>query len=129
MSDIFSSCLEELTKISVQLTKGEKRRQALQFLGLGMTTLPALATAQSKITSGRWVPKGMRPSRFFGGAALGGAFWGGALPALQHLIARSNIHKSERRLAAQRELKRLTPGGPATAVKQLSITPELPHAS
>ncbi len=128
MSDMFSACFEELIKISVRLTKGEKRRQALQFAGLGVTALPTLAATQSKIMTGRWIPKGTRPHRFLGAAALGGAFWGGALPTFQHMIARSNIHKSQRRLEAQRELKRLAPEGPATAVRQLSITPELSNA-
>lgn len=119
MRDMFSVCLGELTKLSVRLTKGEKRRQALQFAGLGVTALPTLAALQSKITSGRWIPKGVRPARFLGAAALGGAFWGGALPAVQHTIARQNIHKARRRLEAKKELSQLVPEGPAQVTQKL----------
>lgn len=120
MRDMFSVCLDELTKLAVMLTPEEKRRQALQFMSLGMTTLPALGATQSKIMSGRWIPKGVHPAKFLGATALGGAFWGGALPTLQHMIARGNIQKAKVRESASKELRKLAPEGPVTAVKQLS---------
>jgi hypothetical protein len=123
------SFIDELEKISaaVQLTPGEKRRQALQFAGLGVATLPQLAMAQQKIRTGRWLPKSGR-GRFLAAAGLGGLFWGGMLPHLQHGIARTNISKAQARLAAEREMRALAPGGVQQTVKRLPLEePEVPN--
>jgi hypothetical protein len=119
------SFVDELEKISAEvgLTPGEKRRQAAQFAGLGVTTLPALASIQERVRTGRWLPKSGR-GRFLAAAGLGGLFWGGALPHLQHGIARTNIAKARARMAAEKEMKALVPGGVRgvqRAVKQLPI--------
>jgi len=104
-----------------RLNSEERRRQALQFAGLGMGTLPALALAQQQIKSGRWIPKGVTPRRFLGAAALGGAFWGGALPAIQHGIAQTNLGKARARVQAAKEMKALAPGGVQQALQQLPV--------
>lgn len=124
------SFIDELEKISaaVRLSPGEKRRQALQFAGLGVTALPGLAMAQQKIRSGRWLPNAGR-GKFLGAAALGGLFWGGALPYLQHGIARANIAGARSRMAAEKEMRTLAPGGVRgvqRAVKSLPIGPAGP---
>lgn len=105
--------LDELQKMAseVKLNPSEKRHQALQFAGLGVTALPALALAQEKIRTGRWIPRGSNPKRFLGAAALGGLFWGGALPYLQHAIARTNLSKARARMSAEKEMQHLVPGG------------------
>ena len=121
--DWFTPCLNELTKISVSLTIGEKRRQALQFAGLGVATIPALAMAQSKIQSGKWFPKGMSRGRVPGAAALGGAFWGGALPAARRYLAKGNIEGAKERVEVSKELKSLAPGGVKRTLATLPPAP------
>jgi hypothetical protein len=121
------SFVDELEKISAEVTlsPGEKRRQALQFAGLGVAALPALAMAQQKIRSGGWFPKGVGRGRFLGAAGLGGLFWGGALPYLQHGIARANIARARARAAAEQEMKTLVPGG-ARGAQTIKAPPAVP---
>lgn len=118
MSDPLKSFFDELEKISreVQLNPSEKRQQAVQFAGLGLSTIPAMEALKSKIQTGKWVPRGMTGKRFLAGAGLGGIFWGGALPFAHHLIARRNIEKAESRRDAERELKKLTQHAPLAGV-------------
>lgn len=106
---------------SARLNSGEKHRQALQFAGLGMTTLPALALVQQRIKSGRWIPKDVKPGRFLGAAVLGGAFWGGVLPTIRRGIAQTNLSKARARMKAEKEMRALTPGGVQQALKQLPV--------
>lgn len=126
------SFIDELEKISaaVRLSPEEKRHQALQFAGLGVTALPGLAMAQQKIRTGGWLPKGTSRGRFLGAAGLGGLFWGGALPYMQHGIARANISRARGRMAAEKEMRALAPGGVRgvqKAVKALPIGPAGPN--
>ncbi len=110
--------------MSVSLTAAEKRRQALQFAGLGVGTIPALSMVQSKIQSGKWFPKGMARGRFLGAAALGGAFWGGALPAAQRYLAKGNIEGAKERVEVSKELKSLAPGGVKRTLAALPSAPD-----
>lgn len=127
-----ASFVDELEKISaaVRLSPEEKRRQAVQFASLGLGTIPGLAMAQQKIRTGRWLPKSGK-GRFLAAAGLGGAFWGGLLPTLQHGIARTNIAKAQARLSAEKEMRTLAPGGVRgvqRAVKKLPLEePEVPN--
>ena len=89
--------IDGLLKAAVSLTPEEKRRQALQFSSLGLGTIPLLAVAQNRIREGRWLPKTGR-GRFLAAAGLGGAFWGGLLPTLQHGIAQANLSKARARV-------------------------------
>ena len=126
------SFIDELEKISaaVSLSPEERRRQAFQFAALGLGTVPGLALAQERIRTGRWIPKSGK-GRFLAAAGLGGAFWGGLLPTLQHGIARTNIGKAQSRVAAEKEMRSLAPGGVRgvqRAVKKLPLEePEVPN--
>ena len=129
MSERLKRVREQLEKAAAAPTTGlneqEKRTQALQFAGLGGALLPALEVAKSKIQGGRWIPKGMASkARFLGGAVAGGLFWGGALPAIQHQLAQSNMRKSRIRRAATQELKQLVPPGTATTSPSLGAQPD-----
>ncbi len=124
MSNWFSSCFDELTKIAVRLTSEEKRRQAVQFAALGTTTVPAMELAKTRLQTGRWLPAGVKGfRRYIPGALAGGLFWGGALPTAQHFLARGNIQKARERVAAKKELKSLAPAGVA---KSLAVAPKAP---
>jgi len=113
--------VDGLLKAAVKLTPQEKRRQALQFAGLGMATIPGLALAQNKIREGRWLPKSGK-LRFLAAAGLGGAFWGGVLPTIQHGIAQSNLSKARARVRAEKELHALAGPQPVhSVVKQLPL--------
>ena len=115
--------VDGLLKAAVKLTPEEKRRQAMQFSALGLGTIPALAMAQHRIREGRWLPKSGK-GRFLAAAGLGGAFWGGLLPTLQHGIAQTNLAKARARVRAEQEMKTLVPGGEAGVqriVKQLPL--------
>jgi hypothetical protein len=125
------SFFDELEKISaVNLTTGEKRKQMAQFAGLGAVTLPALALSQEKVRTGRWFPKGVSKKRTLGAAAIGGLFWGGALPLVRRAIAKSNVNEAKDRIAAGRELRKLAPEGVGSALKSLPAKdPTLPGVS
>lgn len=127
--DWFTPCLNELIKISVRLTSDEKRRQALQFAGLGVTSLPTVALAQTKVQTGKWFPTSMSKGRFLGAAALGGAFWGGALPAMQHRISQTNLERAKARVQSTKELQSLTPGGVKKTLATLPQASTLPRVS
>lgn len=116
------SFIDGLLKVAVKLEPNEKRRQAMQFAALGLGTVPALAFAQHRIREGRWLPKSGK-GRFLAAAGLGGAFWGGLLPTLQHGIARANISKAKGRVKAEREMKALVPGGVAGVKKIVNQLP------
>lgn len=116
------SFLDEMKKISAasRLTSSEKRKQMLQFAGLGAVAVPSMTSAISKIQSGRWIPSAAKsPRRWLAGAVGQGLFWGGALPTLQHGIARANIRKAKDRVAAEKTLRQLTPGGVQRTLSQL----------
>jgi len=127
------SIVQGLLKTAVALNPEEKRRQAMQFAALGLGTVPGLAIAQNRIRTGNWLPKTGR-GRFLAAAGLGGAFWGGLLPTLQHGIARSNLSGAQSRVAAEKEMRSLVPGGVRgvqKAVQQLPMgasTPEITEA-
>lgn len=117
------SLIRGLLKTAASLNPEEKRRQAMQFAALGLGTVPGLALAQNKIRQGTWLPKSGK-GRFLAAAGVGGAFWGGLLPTLQHGIARGNLARAQSRARAEKEMKSLVPGGVAgvrQAVKQLPM--------
>jgi hypothetical protein len=122
------SFIDELQKIAkeVELSPEEKRRQALQFAALGTATVPAMGALSSKMMTGKWMPKGVSPRRWLPAAAATGLFWGGALPTMQHMIARKNIRSAGNRVAAEREMQRLAPTGVAETLKSAPTT--LKHA-
>lgn len=116
--DWWPTFFDELEKIAVTMTPEEKRRQALQFAALGMGTIPTMSALSSKIMTGKWLPAGVGLRRWLPATAATGLFWGGALPALQHAIARTNIHKAQARLQAEKELRRLAPRGVGAVIKK-----------
>ena len=112
----FPYFFDELEKLGVRLTKGEEREQALQFAGLGAVAIPSMSAVQSKMQTGKWVPAGIpgktplsRFGRWLPGAAATGLFWGGALPTIQHALARKNIEKAKARRAGQKALELARP--------------------
>jgi len=120
------SFIDELEKIAVQLTSDEKKRQALQFAGLGAVTVPAMSALSSKMMTGKWKPPSVSWKRWLPASVATGLFWGGGIPALQHQIARANIRKAEDRVEAQKELKKLAPSGVREALKTVKApAPEL----
>ena len=116
MKDWLPSCLDEISKIAayvrdseVKLNPAEKRKQMLQFAGLGATLVPAMSATSSKMMTGKWMPKGVSPKRFWPAAVATGLFWGGAMPTIQHAMARSNLQKARQRISAEKELRALAP--------------------
>ena len=128
--DWFGPCLDELTKISIKLTPGEKRQQAVQFAGLGLATVPAMSAVTNKIQTGKWLPSSAKsPKRWLAGALAQGLFWGGALPAAHHLLARRNLSRAAEDRSAAKELKSLAPEGVSQALKTLpAAQPTLPQS-
>jgi hypothetical protein len=125
------SFVDELGKIAavedeVALTPEEKRREALQFAGLGMATVPLMQAASSKVMTGRWLPKDVRFRRWLPAALAGGLFWGGAMPAIRHGLSRANIQGARNRYNAQQELRSLGKRNVESVIKKAPEAMKLP---
>lgn len=91
-----AACLDELEKISVALTGEEKRRQAMQFAGLGAVSAPIIGGAKNYLTYGKVAPwqtgEGLLSAggkgRFLAGSMLAGAAAGGLMPTIRHNLER-----------------------------------------
>jgi hypothetical protein len=110
MTISLASFVDELCKIAAEtkLTPEEQRKQMLQFAGLGSVATPLISGAANLITHRKvspWAP--MR--RWIPAQMMTGALAGGAVPAVQHLLARSNLAKARQRLSTERELRSLAP--------------------
>lgn len=117
-----------LEKAGVKLTDEEKRRQALQFAGIGAASVPLVAAAKDLIMFGkvspraplrRWVPAQM----------VGGALVGGVVPALQHALARSTIEKAKERRLGEKALAVARPKEVAMAVRPEALPNSLPKVA
>jgi len=118
----YPSFFDEMTKIStVDLNKGEKRRQALQFAGLGMAAAPVVSGIKNFISHGKLSPWTSK-RRWLASSLVGGALAGGALPAAQHLMAQRNVGKARSRAEADRDIQRLAPGGVRRALRAAQRT-------
>jgi hypothetical protein len=93
----FMALVDELEKISVELSPGEKAKQTAQFAGLGALTSPALSALTSKIEHGTWLAPGTNKGRWLGARLVRGALVGGALPAIRHHIERRNLETAKAR--------------------------------
>jgi len=105
-----------LVKEGVQLTEGEKRRQALQFAALGAGVTPVFSGLTNLISHGKvspWAPL----KRWIPAQVAAGALAGGALPAIQHMLAQSNIEKAKSRISGQKALEVAKPAEIAMATK------------
>ncbi len=104
MQDWVPAFSDELEKIS-RLTKGDERRQALQFAGLGAATAPVVSGIKNLIAHGKISPFGASVAkRWLPAQVIGGALAGGALPAIRHALERTNVGRAKTRTDVKREL-------------------------
>lgn len=128
MKEWLPSCLDELEKIAsgeVRLTPSEQRSQMLQFAGLGALATPLISGAANLITHRKispWAPL----RRWIPAQMMTGALAGGAIPSVQHLLARSNLAKARQRIAAEKELRALAPETANAAPEQTLKLPPAP---
>lgn len=105
------------------LNESDRNRQALQFTGLALGTVPLVTGLSSKIQTGKFLPRGVPLKKWAPAAAATGLFWGGALPFMQHAIAQSNLTKARHRVAAEKELAAAKP-----MVKRMVQSPNIEAA-
>lgn len=100
--DWIPAFVDELEKVSVELTKGEKARQAVQFAALGGISGPAMSAMINKIQLGRVVPTWTTPKRWVASKAAQGLIAGAALPLIRHSIERKAQDRALERLRRMR---------------------------
>lgn len=114
-----------LEKLGVRLTDEERRRQALQFAGIGAVSMPAVQAIKDLITHGKVSPS-VPLKRWLPAQIVGGAFVGGALPAIQHALARSNLDKARARIEGEKALAIAKPKEMAMAVQPKALPGKFP---
>jgi hypothetical protein len=125
---------DEMEKISVSLTSEEKRKQMLQFAGLGAVAAPVISGATNLVTHGAVSPfQKSLFRRWLPGQVVSGALAAGAIPAAQHALAQRNLGVARSRVKAEREMKRLVPVEMKTRTDQgqalvTQPIPEVPDA-
>lgn len=99
---VLDSFFDEVEKIAVRLSDAEERRQALKFTGLGAVSFPVISGVANLVSSGRTIPKGVKPTRWIAGQSAAGAVSGGLLPSIRHNIERQTQDEARERLRAAR---------------------------
>jgi hypothetical protein len=117
----------ELEKLGVVLNTEERRRQALQFAGLGAAAAPAVSGIKNLVAHGKISPWATK-ARWLPAQIIGGALAGGALPAIQHALARTNIESAKSREMGQRAMELAHPSEMAAATTP-GATPEVPKVA
>jgi hypothetical protein len=107
------SFLDEMSKVAAaSLTKGEKRRQAIQFGALGMLSGPVISGVSNMISKGRLLPEGTKSvPRWLASTMATGALVSGAIPVIRHGLERGIQARANERLrkAKLRQERRGTP--------------------
>lgn len=92
--------LDELTKISVQLSKKEKAQLYGQYAALGATSYPLVSALGHRIEKGTFFPTDGSKLRRLGAGATVGLLGGALIPAARlHLFKRQEDKARERLLA------------------------------
>jgi hypothetical protein len=68
-----------------------RRREALQFAGLGAAVGPGVGAVSNLIQHGHLAPQQVSLKRWIPASMLSGAIFGGVVPTLRHAIHRHNI--------------------------------------
>lgn len=105
---VFPYFLDELTKISVQLSKKEKAQLYGQYAALGAVSYPAVSSLGHRIEKGSFFPTEGSKLRRLGAGATIGLIGGAAVPALRlHFLKRKEDQARHRLL--EEKLRREKP--------------------
>lgn len=92
MTGRLDSFIDELQKIADQSAELRKR-EALQFAGMGATAGPIVGGLANLIMHGKPMPKDIPLHRWVPASMMTGAVYGGVIPILRHAIHRHNVRQ------------------------------------
>lgn len=96
----FTAFADELEKISVQLNREERHRQALQFTGLGALAGPVIGGVGNLIQHGKFGPTSGTPlKKWIPATMVTGALISGAMPALRGVLTKRIEDQARARIA------------------------------
>ena len=108
IDDYLPALVDELEKVAVELTRGERATQAAQFAALGGLSGPAISAVVNKIQLGKVVPNWTTPKRWVASKAAQGLIAGGLIPLVRHGLerrAQTGATERLRRLRISKALK------------------------